>query len=248
MLTVREFKAAHDRHVRRVLNRVCPYLMLGCVLSVLVDPKKWLPASIHSACPAWLVSWYGVTGIVFAVLLVLARSMNSWARRNPSLVCPHCNRGLLGWCLHVIGTRKCPFCQTEILTDPEPPKRARLTRAKAEPRAARERRAFREFVLWLAIFLVGIPVILACGALISNRRMSETVSVCIAIGMAVAPIVWLIGLLIRGIWLLEPGVRCPRCRDINRFGSALKYGRCTNCSQPLIREPADSAPTETPPK
>jgi hypothetical protein len=249
VLTTAEFRVATNRHLRREvwLTRFILLLIIACItFRWIVDLDKWLLAHIHPAFPTWLAEPYALYGEAIIVLIFASWLSNRLAHRDPRLVCPRCTRGLLrSWC-HIIGTGKCPFCQTEILDAPEQQKPTPLTRAEAEALAAREWRVSRDFFLGIAILcLVVAPVGFACDALHELGSLANVVSICIVCLMAVAFFGWINWIVIRSFRLLWTFTRCPRCGCYHNPLSVVKLERCYRCSQPLIAEPADKTPMES---
>ena len=248
MLSVSEFNAAAERHLRRVMRVLLLLIGLPLGLAItfmwFVDPR----AHIHPKCPAWLVPC-GLIGVCIVILLVAAWPLNRWARRDSRLVCPHCGRGLFRARCRVAGTRRCPRCAWDILIDPEDPRPAPLNREKAEALAARFRCALRTIILFfVGVVLILVTVGIGCDALVATGWMNHDVSEGIAVVMTV---------LLGSGWgwcgiqvfrLPSTFVHCPRCRYDHLPGQALQLGCCRACGQSLIAGPSTVGVAEESPR
>jgi hypothetical protein len=235
MLTVGEFNAAADRHHRR-LGRVLILIVsffLGVVLTFtfLIDLTVLLPVHVQP-WHALLGLWVACIAGIFAAVWAIDRS----ARRDPRLVCPHCDRGLFRARCRVAGTRKCPRCAQEILIDPDDPRSAPLTPEEAETRAVRFRWILFRFVplMFVVSVVLYFPVATWLDALVEGGWISPTASESIFNGIRLSLVLWAVIQLYRLSCTL---ISCPRCRYVDTPRVAVKHGRCQACGQTLVAVP-----------
>ncbi len=245
MLPVHEFCEASGRCYRRARWALYPLLIVATTVPVfLLFPliSKRLNADLR---PHVRESVFSVVLILSALLCLLPSAppalLVAWlfgrqARRNPRLVCPHCDLALAHYSSRVVATRSCPQCDQVILIDPFPAEPVPLTPAAAVEQAARWRRFRRRGLRVIALMaLVPLPLLVLDGEGVLPN--SNAVAAVLASGVV--------------IWTVWMGVRnsrqrralmltCPRCGELQEPDFVARFGHCGACSQPLI----DDSPSE----
>lgn len=235
VLTIPEFKAAADRFkFRRFWPVMFVYCLFAtpCSLLVLVF-TKYLTTVLGVP---WVVSLPIAFGALIVVLIptswILGRIMNRRSRRDPHLVCPHCERFLaLAERGRVIATRSCPGCSGRILAEPEAPSAEIPLRPRAEVVAidADLKRRVR--------ILIGGWACLSVAWIASFAWGNGLVGMCLFVNGF--PL-----LLALHIWAIQPLnlLACPHCKAWCYPGLALRTERCGKCGQPVLADsPADAA-------
>jgi hypothetical protein len=120
MLTVEKFHDAVTAHFAR--SRWLVYsVMIGCVLILVAETV----VASYTPLGAWGFFDGGFKAVV-GVLTMASCMLGAWhnearSRRDPRLLCPHCERPLQMHGALVIATRNCPNCGLRVLAEPTPP-------------------------------------------------------------------------------------------------------------------------------
>jgi hypothetical protein len=243
VLPVHEFCEAYDRYYHRtrwvffplsIVAAVWPVFVLG---EMLWSRDGWLHTTLRPL-PDYLILFVALA--VTTVLLVPSTLLVLWlfgrlTRRDPRLVCPHCNRGLARSFNRVVATRSCPGCTREILIDVYPVEPAPLSRQEAETQANRWQRTRRWGTCELAMIMFALWCVLAFkdeGA-IPDSPVGEVVGMTLVVGASA----WMVWWIVRGHrrWRAQQ-IPCPRCGDSQEPSFVVKYGCCGCCSQPLVAD------------
>lgn len=254
MLTVREFNEAVRGHLHQTLA-------LPIAAWILVFVSAWFVLPQFSARIASGLSWIGPDWLantlaaflalilIFvgpaSVVLLIDWVRNLRTRPDPRLSCPHCEKWLVRPWGRVVATKHCPRCSREILTDPDRPQPAPLTRKEVEALAARVRRSALVFVGLLVVVSVGTGLGFWAEHLQDAGVLSELPALCVMGAGALAVVAFLVRSIIQDARTPCRLVTCPRCTGRTHPEFVLKFGHCAECSQPLIAEPAGGVASGT---
>jgi hypothetical protein len=237
VLTLREFNAAHDRHLWRVMWLFLIFLM--CLLNAWLwdfDPVVWVHKHIDASIPSW-VAYIGVILVLIALLLLVGLLLVRLAHRDPLLRCPHCKKGLVRHRLRVVAKRCCPRCASEILSDPQPQHAATLARTEIGIVARRHRRRGLTFLLGLLVIWIStIGLIFGAFQLKEAGWIGEPFSIAVACVAAAVLFGWAIWGLIECARMFREKVFCPRCNTGLFPEQVAKSGGCGWCGQRMIAE------------
>jgi hypothetical protein len=238
VLTVPEFNAAHDRHLRRV--QWLFLVFLACLLNAWMwdfDSVVWVHTHIDESIPSWAVR-VGVYTTPITLLFPVGLLLVRWAHRDPRLCCPLCDKGLVRHRFKVVVTRHCPRCNREILTDPDRQLAPTITRIEVESLARRNLRRNLTSILGLALgCAVGAGLGLGAERLKDMGWLSETVAICITAGGVLAFFALMTYSVICVIRQLRERITCPRCHARLYPEMAAKWGGCGWCGQRMIADP-----------
>lgn len=252
MLTIPEFNEATDRYMRwrwRIAWASMPFSLAAVYGFMWRDCLgDWLRTHLNPTIPTWCIWVLPLTGTL--VLSLVSEWWNRVAvRRDPRLVCPHCNR----WLFHswpksrrrVVATRKCDRCRQVVLADPDPQLSAppELTREAVEEWAAHRRRV-RKWILASVLLLFPLVFcVLPFGVMALVMWIDETARGFWAL-LATCTGVLVTGVLVFEAWGIprvrrwcRSGVDCPRCQRVETPDWVLEFGHCGWCSQALIGHP-----------
>jgi hypothetical protein len=257
VLTIPEFREAVDRYMRQQRRAMWAILPLGCVPFFAFFWREpladWFRTHFHPATPTWVV-W----AVPYASILALAFLLDWWgrvvARRDPRLICPHCDRRLFRAYYkslpRVVATRKCDRCKCEVLTDPEPqlPVPPELTRSALEAWVAHRRRV-RRWILASALLL--FPLV-ACGLTAGVTTLVIWIDASLAFwGLLGTMLVICVFEVWAGYRLRKwrrKGVNCSRCHHAQPPDWTLEFEHCGRCGQRLVVPPsAEDVTTEREP-
>jgi hypothetical protein len=210
-------------------------------LDPLLSPDGSLQTNLRPHLPGYLISLVWIA--VYLALAIPGLGIVTWlfgrlARCFPRLVCPYCDRGLARSFQRVVATRACPGCEREILVDYVPEETALLSREEADNRRALWQRSRQRELCEVAAFILVIWCAIAFKeeGVIPDGMAGEWVEG-VLLGGAVT---WMIWVCVRQRRRFKTRIVCPRCGWKHEPPFVAKFGRCGECSQPLVA----NAPTE----